>query len=70
MKIHSDKDCPAALGEPVAVIGYGSQGRAHALNLRDSDAFLSMRQRDSEYQIETVGRELRSTMTWLEPVEK
>jgi len=36
MKIHYDVDCPPNLGEPVAVIGYGSQGRAHALNLRDS----------------------------------
>ena len=36
MKIHYDDDCPPSLGEPVAVIGYGSQGRAHALNLRDS----------------------------------
>ncbi|HSP10013.1 MAG TPA: ketol-acid reductoisomerase [Candidatus Dormibacteraeota bacterium] len=36
MKIHYDRDCPPSLGEPVAVIGYGSQGRAHALNLRDS----------------------------------
>jgi ketol-acid reductoisomerase len=36
MKIHYDADCPSELGEPVAVIGYGSQGRAHALNLRDS----------------------------------
>ena len=35
MKINYDADCPPALGEPVAVIGYGSQGRAHALNLRD-----------------------------------
>jgi ketol-acid reductoisomerase len=36
MKIHYDRDCPPSLGEPIAVIGYGSQGRAHALNLRDS----------------------------------
>ena len=36
MKIHYEVDCPPQLGEPVAVIGYGSQGRAHALNLRDS----------------------------------
>jgi ketol-acid reductoisomerase len=31
-----DKDCPATLDEKVAIIGYGSQGHAHALNLRDS----------------------------------
>ena len=33
-----DRDAdPAALkGKRIAVIGYGSQGRAHALNLRDS----------------------------------
>ncbi|HKW72635.1 MAG TPA: ketol-acid reductoisomerase [Candidatus Dormibacteraeota bacterium] len=37
MKIHYDVDCPPSLGEPVAVIGYGSQGRAHALNLHDSE---------------------------------
>jgi ketol-acid reductoisomerase len=36
MKIHYEVDCPEHLGEPVAIIGYGSQGRAHALNLRDS----------------------------------
>ena len=36
MKIHYEVDLPQRLGEPVAVIGYGSQGRAHALNLRDS----------------------------------
>ncbi|HEY8801453.1 MAG TPA: hypothetical protein VIN00_00100 [Candidatus Dormibacteraeota bacterium] len=29
-----------------------------------------MRSNDADHQIEKVGRELRSMMTWLEPVEK
>jgi ketol-acid reductoisomerase len=36
MKMYYDKDCPDRLEEKVAVLGYGSQGHAHALNLRDS----------------------------------
>ena len=36
MRMRYDKDCPASLDEKVAIIGYGSQGHAHALNLRDS----------------------------------
>jgi ketol-acid reductoisomerase len=38
MKIFYDKDANPALikGKKVVVIGYGSQGHAHALNLRDS----------------------------------
>jgi ketol-acid reductoisomerase len=39
-------------------------------NSNGRDQFLTMRQKDSEHQIEKVGRELRSMMTWLEPVEK
>ncbi|MEN9751161.1 MAG: Ketol-acid reductoisomerase [Actinomycetota bacterium] len=37
-EIHYDKDADLSLiqGKKVAVIGYGSQGHAHALNLRDS----------------------------------
>jgi ketol-acid reductoisomerase len=35
--IYTDQDAnPAALAGKVAIIGYGSQGRAHARNLRDS----------------------------------
>lgn len=38
MKIKTDKDCDLSLirGQPVAILGYGNQGRAQALNLRDS----------------------------------
>lgn len=36
-RIYTDEDAkPEALGGVIAVIGYGSQGRAHARNLRDS----------------------------------
>src|SRR5256884_1098547 len=38
VKIYYDGDCPAALDEKVAILGYGSQGHAHAQNLRDSGA--------------------------------
>ena len=38
VKIYYQKDCDihALDGKKVAIIGYGSQGHAHALNLRDS----------------------------------
>jgi ketol-acid reductoisomerase len=29
-----------------------------------------MRKKDSEHAVEKVGRDLRSMMSWLEPVEK
>jgi ketol-acid reductoisomerase len=37
-KIFYDKDCDLSIirGRKVAIVGYGSQGHAHALNLRDS----------------------------------
>ena len=36
--MYYERDCNLSLldGKKVAVIGYGSQGHAHALNLRDS----------------------------------
>jgi ketol-acid reductoisomerase len=39
MRVYYDRDADLSLikGKKVAVIGYGSQGHAHALNLRDSD---------------------------------
>lgn len=38
MKVFYDKDCDISLikGKKIAIIGYGSQGHAHALNLHDS----------------------------------
>ncbi len=38
MKVFYDKDCDLSLikGKTVAILGYGSQGHAHALNLSDS----------------------------------
>jgi len=38
MKIYYDKDCNVGIlkGKKVAVIGYGSQGHAHANNLKES----------------------------------
>ncbi|CAN0534957.1 unnamed protein product, partial [Laminaria digitata] len=36
VKVHYDADLDIILGKKVAVIGYGSQGHAHAWNLRDS----------------------------------
>src|ERR1700741_4031837 len=38
MRVYYDRDADINLikGKKVAVIGYGSQGHAHALNLRDS----------------------------------
>jgi ketol-acid reductoisomerase len=39
-------------------------------NSNGRSQFLDMRRKDADHQIEQVGRELRSMMTWLEPVEK
>ena len=38
MNIYYDKDCDLSIikGKKVAIIGYGSQGHAHANNLKDS----------------------------------
>src|SRR5205814_4415466 len=37
-KVHTDKDADLSLlkGKTLAVLGFGSQGHAHALNLKDS----------------------------------
>src|SRR4028118_2288670 len=40
MRVYYDRDCDVNLikDKKVAILGYGSQGHAHALNLRDSRA--------------------------------
>ena len=40
MRVYYDRDCDLNLikGKNVLIIGYGSQGRAHAMNLKDSGA--------------------------------
>ena len=40
MRVYYDRDADVNLikGKKVAVVGYGSQGHAHAMNLRDSGA--------------------------------
>ena len=40
MKMYSESDVDTSLlsGKQVTILGYGSQGHAHALNLRDSGA--------------------------------
>jgi ketol-acid reductoisomerase len=46
MKVFTEQDAQVSLdGQRVCVVGYGSQGRAHALNLRDSgvDVVLGLR---------------------------
>ena len=51
MRLYSQKDVDkkALRGARIAVLGYGSQGRAHALNLRDSgyDVTVGVRKGDS-----------------------
>ena len=38
MQMYSEKDVDSSIlmGKKIAILGYGSQGRAHALNLKDS----------------------------------
>ena len=45
-KMYYEKDCDLNYlnGKKIAVIGYGSQGHAHALNLKDSGCEVCVRQ--------------------------
>jgi ketol-acid reductoisomerase len=59
--IYSEGDLDLLSGK-VAVVGYGSQGHAHALNLRDSgvDVQVGLREGPSRERAEEAGLEVRS----------
>ena len=52
MKVYRDQDAHLEVlqGKPIAVIGYGNQGRAQALNLRDSGLDVIIGNREDEYR--------------------
>ena len=54
MNVYYDKDCDLSIiqGKKVAIIGYGSQGHAHALNLQDSnvDVTVGLRANSSSWK--------------------
>ena len=51
VRIYGEEDASLAPlgGQTIAVLGYGNQGRAQALNLRDSGAHLVVGNRDDDY---------------------
>jgi ketol-acid reductoisomerase len=63
MRLYSQKDVDkkALRGARIAVMGYGSQGRAHALNLKDSgfDVVVGVRKGDSWKKARRDGMEVR-----------
>ena len=65
MRVYYDRDADINLikGKKVAIIGYGSQGHAHALNLRDSgvkDVAVALRQ--NSQGVQKAEREAVGTM--------
>ncbi|MFN2460977.1 MAG: ketol-acid reductoisomerase [Candidatus Velthaea sp.] len=59
MKVYYDADIDGAAvdGKTIAVIGYGSQGRAHALNLRDSGCDVVVGLREGSGSASTAQRD-------------
>lgn len=57
MKLYKDEDAALAplAGKTVAVLGYGNQGQAQALNLRDSGVTVIVGNRDDLYRERAVG---------------
>ena len=64
-RIFNQEDCNLSLldGKTIAIIGYGSQGHAHALNLRSPDATsLSVFMREASPGRKPKSRDLRYTL--------
>jgi len=67
MRVYHDRDADLGLleGRPIAVIGYGNQGRSQALNLRDSglnvlignrEDLYAARAREDGFSVHAIGR--------------
>jgi ketol-acid reductoisomerase len=65
MKVYYDDDADLSLiqAKRVAIIGYGSQGHAHALNLRDSGVQVAVGLRASSKSLEAAKAEGLTVMT-------
>ena len=55
-KMYYEKDCELSYlnGKKIAIIGYGSQGHAHALNLKDSGCDVRVGLREGSHSIEAA----------------
>ena len=64
-KMYYEKDCDLSYlnGKKIAIIGYGSQGHAHALNLKDSgcDVCVGLRQGSKRWaEAEKAGLQVKT----------
>ena len=50
----SDTSLEPLEGKTVAILGYGNQGRAQALNLRDSGVSVIVGNRDDDYRTQAI----------------
>ena len=69
MRVYYDRDADLNLikGKKVAIIGYGSQGHAHALNLRDcgvKEVAVALRKTSARRQ---EGRRREASRSWRSP---